>query len=140
MRYVIIGNGAAGTAAAEVLSRVDPYGEIIMLTEEPYPFYARVLTSYYLAGWVDLDSIWLADAGWYLKRNIEFRPGQKVVMLDPSRRKVILEDSQELEYDRLLVATGASPQRLQIPGADLPGVFTLRTLDDARSQIGRAHV
>ncbi|MCG0278022.1 MAG: FAD-dependent oxidoreductase [Thermanaeromonas sp.] len=132
MRYVVIGNGAAGTAAAEALAEAGAEGEIIVLSEEPYPYYARVLTSYYVAGWVKPEDIWLADTAWYTGRKIDFRPGQRVVGIDPLRRKLMLEGSAELEYDRLLIATGASPQKLEVPGADLPGVFTLRTLDDAR--------
>ncbi|WP_338819242.1 Nitrite reductase [NAD(P)H] [Moorella thermoacetica] len=131
MRYLIIGNSAAGVAAARAIRQADPAGEITMVGDEPYPFYARVLTSYYLGGLVPRDRLWLVDREWYRRQRIHLLTGRRATGLNTGACRVTLDDGTELAYDRLLIATGASPQRVDFPGAGLAGVFTLRTIDDA---------
>ncbi|KYH32742.1 NAD(P)/FAD-dependent oxidoreductase [Neomoorella mulderi] len=131
MRYLIIGNSAAGVAAARAVRRADPAGEITIAGDEPYPYYARVLTSYYLGGLVPRERLWLAGEEWYSEQRIQLITGRRATAIDIQRRLVTLDDGAELYYDRLLVATGAAPQQIDVPGSNLPGVFTLRTLDDA---------
>lgn len=131
MRYLILGNSAAGVTAAGAVRRVDPAGEITIVGDEPYSYYARVLTSYYLGGLVTRDSLWLADENWYLRQGIKLLAGRRAVAVDGASQRVGLDDGREIPFDRLLVATGAAPQQINIPGSNLPGVFTLRTLDDA---------
>ncbi len=136
MRYLIIGNGAAGVTAARAIRRADPVGEITILGDEPYPYYARVLTSYYLGGIIPRERLWLADPYWYGHQRIQLVTGQRATGVDVKRRQAILAGGAELPYDRLLIATGAAPQKVDLTGGDHPddglgGVFTLRTLDDA---------
>ncbi|WXJ93895.1 Assimilatory nitrate reductase electron transfer subunit [Neomoorella carbonis] len=131
MRYLILGNSAAGVTAAGTIRRADPAGEITIVGDEPYPYYARVLTSYYLGGLVTRDRLWLAGEEWYRRQGVKLLTGRRAVAVDTGSRRVGLDDGRELPYDRLLVATGASPQQIDIPGSNLAGVFTLRTLDDA---------
>ncbi|MCL5676782.1 MAG: FAD-dependent oxidoreductase, partial [Firmicutes bacterium] len=131
MRYLIIGNSAAGVAAASALREADEAGDITVATDEPYPYYARVLTSYYLGGLVGRGRLWLAKEDWYHRWRIQLITGHRVTSVDASRSLAVLDCGVELTYDRLLVATGASPQAISLPGGALKGVFTLRTLDDA---------
>lgn len=131
MRYLILGNSAAGVTAAGTIRRADPAGEITIVGDEPYPYYARVLTSYYLGGLVTRDRLWLAGEEWYREQRIRLITGRRAVAVDIGSQRVGLDDGSELSYDRLLVATGAAPQQIDFPGKTLAGVFTLRTLDDA---------
>ncbi|CEP67378.1 FAD-dependent pyridine nucleotide-disulphide oxidoreductase [Moorella glycerini] len=131
MHYLIIGNSAAGVAAARAVRRADPAGKITIVGDEPYPYYARVLTSYYLGGLVPRERLWLAGEEWYSEQRIQLITGRRATAIDVQRRLVTLDDGTELYYDRLLIATGAAPQQIDVPGSNLAGVFTLRTLDDA---------
>lgn len=131
MRYLILGNSAAGVAAARSIRRADPAGEITIVGDELYPYYARVLISYYLGGLVTRDRLWLAGEEWYRRQRVQLIAGRRAVAVDVGSRRVRLDDGRELPYDRLLVATGASPQQIDVPGSNLAGVFTLRTVDDA---------
>lgn len=133
MRYIIIGNGAAGVAAARSIRQVDRAGEITIVSDEPYPYYARVLTSYYLGGLVSLERLWLADEAWYREQHIRLISEHRVTGIDAGKKMVFLDAGTWLPYDRLLVATGASPQKINLSGEPPAGVFTLRTLDDAVS-------
>lgn len=133
MRYVVIGNSAAGVSAARAIRAADPDGSISIIGEEPYPYYGRVLTSYYLGGRVNREALFLAEEDWYRRERVEAYLGVKAWGLDVDRREVLLEDGRWLPYDRLLVATGARPQMIDVPGKDLPGVFPLRTLDHAQA-------
>ncbi len=133
MRYVIVGNSAAGLAAVESLRAAAPGAEITLVAAEEGPAYSRVLTSCYLAGQVPEERLFLVDEGFYRSRNVETLFGRAAVGLAAGENLLLLSDGTQLAFDRLLVATGASPQRLTVPGADLPRVFTLRTRADAEA-------
>ncbi len=131
-RYVIVGHSAAGLAAAEAIRKVDRRGALTVVSDEPRPGYSRVLLSYYLEGEVREEELgWRGDdAAGRLK--VETRLGVKAVALDPKARRLTLADGEELTYTRLLLATGARPQTVEAPGSGLRGIFTLRTLTEAR--------
>lgn len=129
MRYLIIGNGAAGNAAAQAIRRRDGRGEIIILSDEPHPAYYRPLLPYLLYD---------APEGQHLYRDALHTPqdvtvhlGTRVQAIAPEVNTVLLEDGRHLAYDKLLIATGASPALPSIDGLLGEGVFVLRTLDDA---------
>src|SRR5262249_497680 len=86
-----------------------------------------------LAGKEDEDRVFLRPADWYEEQQINLRLGVRAVGLDADGYALLLEDNERLPYDRLLIVTGAIPRTLDLPGADLPGVHTLRSLDDART-------
>jgi len=132
-RYLIVGNSAAGVAAAKSIRRVDEGGEIMLVGDEPYPYYARVLTSYYMGGLVAWEKLWLVDENWYQEHKIKLMTGCRVTRIDSSQKKAYLDDGREIDYDRLLIATGSSPQQVEFAGEVPPGVFTLRTLEDVAS-------
>jgi NAD(P)H-nitrite reductase large subunit len=129
MRYVIIGNSAAGLAGAETIRRLQPQAPISIISDEPYPPYCRPLLTYLLGGTIQEKDLWLKAADYY--RQWQFTPvlGRRVVQVDSAAKVVELAGGDLLPYDRLLVASGARPTLPDIPGQDLPGVFTVRTLE-----------
>ncbi len=138
-RIVIIGGGAAGFAAAEILRRERYQGSIVMLSNDDAPPVDRPnLSKDYLAGSAPEDWVPLRPANFYPDSGIELRLGTNVTSIDPRAREVALAEGSHVRYDRLLLATGAEPVRLSIPGAELPHVRTLRTLADCRAIIARA--
>ncbi len=138
-RIVIVGGGAAGFAAAEMLRRQDYRGEITMLSHETAPPVDRPnLSKDYLAGTAPEEWVPMQPDTFYTEKGIDLRLGCEVVSLDPKARKVTLADGKGLDYDRLLLATGAEPVHLQIPGADQPNVHVLRSLADSRAIISAA--
>ncbi|THD42817.1 MAG: pyridine nucleotide-disulfide oxidoreductase [Bradyrhizobium sp.] len=138
-RFVIVGGGGAGFAAAEMLRREGYGGELIMLSADADPPCDRPnLSKDYLAGNAPEDWIPLRDAAFYADNRIDLRLGTRVSGLDPSARRVTLASGETIDFSKLLLATGAEPVRLTVPGADLPHVLTLRSLADCRAIIARA--
>ena len=138
-RIVIIGGGAAGFAAAEMLRRQDYQGSIVMLSDDDAsPVDRPNLSKDYLAGTAPEAWVPLRGDDFYSEQNIDLRTKTLVSAIDPSAREVVLGDGSKVAYDRLLLATGAEPVRLPLPGMDLPHVFTLRTLADCRAIIERS--
>lgn len=131
MKYVIIGNGAAGMSALKVIRSRDPHGEITVVSDEPHPFYSRVLTSHLIGGKVSLGDLFIDGEDVCQRYGARQLLCTKAEAVDVVRKTVLLSDGSELEYDRLLLATGASAQELDVPGSMLLGIFTLRTLNDA---------
>lgn len=129
MRHVIVGNGAAGVAAAEAIRRCDVAGEIVMLSDEPYPAYYRPILPFLLYDAPEGQNLYRDTL--HMPREVDVRLGARVCAILPNERAVILETGERLSYDKLLLATGASSARPPIAGLDGPGVFGLRTLDDA---------
>ncbi|MGY3692592.1 NADPH-dependent 2,4-dienoyl-CoA reductase/sulfur reductase-like enzyme/nitrite reductase/ring-hydroxylating ferredoxin subunit [Bradyrhizobium sp. USDA 3240] len=138
-RIVIVGGGAAGFAAAEMLRRQDYRGSIVMLSGETAPPVDRPnLSKDFLAGSAPEGWLSLKPDNFYPDAAIDLRLGTEVKSIDTGRRHVVLAGGDALPYDRLLLATGAEPVRLPIPGADQPHVHVLRTLDDCRAIIASA--
>ena len=138
-RIVIVGGGAAGFAATEMLRRQHYNGSIVMLSnDEAAPVDRPNLSKDYLAGSAPEDWLPLRPDSYYSENGIELRLKANVTGIDARSRDVALADGNKVPYDRLLLATGAEPVRLSIPGADQPHVHTLRSLSDCRAII--AHV
>jgi NADPH-dependent 2,4-dienoyl-CoA reductase/sulfur reductase-like enzyme/nitrite reductase/ring-hydroxylating ferredoxin subunit len=138
-RMVIIGGGAAGFAAAEMLRRHRYQGGIVMLSDDDAPPVDRPnLSKDYLAGNAPDEWIPLRDESFYADNDIDLRLKASVTDIDVGIREIRLGDGAMVPYDRLLIATGAEPVRLTLPGVDLPHVHTLRTLADCRAIIAHA--
>ncbi|HEY2797797.1 MAG TPA: FAD-dependent oxidoreductase [Thermoanaerobaculia bacterium] len=138
---VIVGGGAAGFAAAEMLRRQGYSKPITMLSSDDARPYDRPNASKdYLAGTAPEEWMPLRGEDWYREKKIEVRLGSsgRVRALAPSERRVELADGASLRYGALLLATGASPAPLGVPGSGLPHVRPLRTLSDSRDIIARA--
>lgn len=137
-KIVIVGGGAAGFAAAERLRREQYHGSIVMLSDDEAPPVDRPnLSKDYLSGKAPEDWVPLRGESYYSKNQIDLRLGTQVVRIDPHTSEVVLTDGGSIHYDRLLLATGAEPVRLTIPGADQPHVHMLRSLADCRALIER---
>jgi apoptosis-inducing factor 3 len=133
-KIVIVGGGAAGFAAAEMLRRQDYKGGIVMLSSDDVaPVDRPNLSKDYLAGNAPEEWIPLRGDDFYSGNAIDLRLKANVTAVDPRAREVVLADGGKVAYDRLLLATGAEPVRLPIPGADQPHVHTLRSLADSRA-------
>ena len=138
-RIVIVGGGAAGFAAAEMLRRRGFAGSITMLSnDDATPVDRPNLSKDYLAGSAPEDWVPLRGDDWYAQNGITLRLKTDVTALDPRAKKLTLGDGATLAFDRLLLATGAEPVKLPLPGADLPHVHTLRSLADSRAIIAQA--
>jgi NADPH-dependent 2,4-dienoyl-CoA reductase/sulfur reductase-like enzyme/nitrite reductase/ring-hydroxylating ferredoxin subunit len=138
-RIVIVGGGAAGFAAAEMLRRQKFAGDIVMLSDDDAsPVDRPNLSKDYLAGTAPEEWVPLRDEAFYTEQQIDLRLKTAVDRIDVRAREVVLGGGGRVAYDRLLLATGAEPVRLPLPGMDLPHVFTLRTLRDCRAIIVQA--
>lgn len=138
---IIVGGGAAGNAAAEALRHEGYTGRLMMLSaDETLPCDRPNLSKGYLAGAAPDASNLLRPAEFYKQHDIELRLGARVAAIDTASRRVQLADGHSHEFGALLLATGAEPIHLDIPGADLPHVHYLRTLADSRALVAEAPV
>ncbi|MDB5976736.1 MAG: nirB domain binding binding [Nevskia sp.] len=130
-RLVMVGNGMAGMRVIEDLLRIAPeLYDITIFGAEPHGNYNRILLSPVLAGEKRFEDIVLHDLAWYARQGITLHTGDPVVSINRTKRVVRTRSGIEAGYDRLLMATGSTPNRLQIPGKDLPGVITFRDVAD----------
>jgi apoptosis-inducing factor 3 len=135
-KIVIVGGGAAGFAAAEMLRRQEFRGSIVMLSNDAAsPVDRPNLSKDYLAGSAPEDWLPLGPVTFYAEAGIDLRLNTEVVSIDTKARNVVIAGGGDMPFDRLLLATGAEPVRLPIPGADQPHVHTLRSLADCRAII-----
>lgn len=138
-RVVIVGGGAAGFAAAEMLRREKFAGSIMMLSNDAAaPVDRPNLSKEYLAGNASEDWVPLRPESFYSENAIDLRLATEVTRIDPGSREIALSDGNIVQYDQLLLATGAEPVRLWIPGANQTNVHSLRSLADCRAIIARA--
>ncbi|SEN28278.1 NAD(P)/FAD-dependent oxidoreductase [Actinacidiphila rubida] len=127
--FVIVGAGLAGAKAAETLRSEGFTGRVILIGDErDHPYERPPLSKGFLIGSAERDSVFVQQNGWYAEHDVELHLGQPVVHLDRVARTVRLGDGTTLQYDKLLLATGSEPRRLDIPGTDLVGVHHLRRL------------
>ena len=125
---VIVGGGLAGGNAAATLREEGFRGRVALLGGEPgIPFGRPPLSKTYLRSVEDLEAWYVKPPGWYEEHDIELISGS-VVAVDAGRHNVVLETGREVEYQKLLVATGGRNRRLRVPGAEIPGIHYLRTM------------
>ncbi|WP_354596903.1 FAD-dependent oxidoreductase [Streptomyces sp. JL1001] len=130
--FVIVGAGLAGAKAAETLRAEGFTGRVILIGDErDHPYERPPLSKGYLDGKADRDSVFTHERPWYAGADIELHLGQPVTALDRYAKTVQLGDNTVIHYDKLLLATGSEPRRLDIPGTDLAGVHHLRRLAHA---------
>jgi 3-phenylpropionate/trans-cinnamate dioxygenase ferredoxin reductase subunit len=130
--YVIVGASLAGAKAAETLREQGFDGRVVLVgAEQEHPYERPPLSKDYLRGEVGRATVYVHDEGFYEDRDIELRLGRTATGLDTSSRELELDDGERLRYERLLLATGAEPRRLDLPGGELDGVLYLRSVADS---------
>jgi nitrite reductase (NADH) large subunit len=134
MDYLIIGGGPAGISAAATLRRVDEQSSVTILSNEESKPYAKMTLPYLLAGTLPAEDLFLAQP-----EGVEILLGQEVTKVDPDQRQVTTAMGEVFPYDKLLIATGASPKKPPVQGGDLPFVFTVRDLADIHGMQKRVH-
>ncbi len=133
MNYVIIGGSAAGVTCAETLRKHDKKSNITLISDEVFALYSRCLLTYLIAGSLNESELNFKDKNFYKDNNIKTFLGKKAVTIDVDKKNVTLEDKTQVSYDQVMLATGASPKSVDVPGIDKGGVFTLRKIDNARA-------
>jgi 3-phenylpropionate/trans-cinnamate dioxygenase ferredoxin reductase subunit len=130
--FVVVGASLAGAKAAETL-RADGFdGRVVLVgAEAERPYERPPLSKDYLRGEAGREKVYVHDERFYAEHDIELRLGRTAVRLDTSAAELELDDGERLGYDRLLLATGAEPRRLPVPGGELDGIHYLRSLDDS---------
>jgi NAD(P)H-nitrite reductase large subunit len=137
-RFVIIGNGAAGTYAAEQLRKDDAACEIVMIDDEQYTLYNRVSLPRYLKGVLLEQRVYVRDQAWHDKNRIDLRLETKVTQVDFEHKTVMLDPGGELRYDRLLIATGGRPNPLTCEGAvSARSVFNFQYFDETKAMVAK---
>jgi 3-phenylpropionate/trans-cinnamate dioxygenase ferredoxin reductase component len=136
--FVIVGASLTGAKAAETL-RAEGFDERVVLigAEDERPYERPPLSKDYLRGEAERETVYVHPEGFYADHDIELRLGRTAVSVDVARSELALDDGERLRYDRLLLATGAEPRRLSIPGGDLGGVLYLRSVADCDTLRGR---
>lgn len=136
--YLIVGNGVAGTTAAEMIREHDRVGTITIVTDEKLPFYYRIKLIDYLAGEADAGKLLARKEGWYQEKNIELVTGSLVTAADLKRKSVTTDGGRTIFFNKLLLATGSHSFLPPIGGSEKQGVFTLRNIADADAIISYA--
>lgn len=128
---MIIGNSAAALNAIKAIRENDSAGHITLVSAESHYAYSPVLLPYYVSQKIDRSALFLADQNFYEQNRVKLVLGNPATRVDPQNQQVQLANDDILGYDNLLIASGSSPKLLGIPGEELAGVFTLKTVDDA---------
>jgi nitrite reductase (NADH) large subunit len=130
--YLIVGNGVAGTTAAENIRKQDKKGNITIVTDEDLPFYWRIQLNEYISADITEEQLLAKKQDWYRDQNISLKLKTRIVGADAQKKVVVTKDKEELAYDRLLIATGSHSFIPPIKGSEKRGVFALRDVQDAR--------
>ncbi|MCD4741107.1 MAG: FAD-dependent oxidoreductase [Desulfobacteraceae bacterium] len=132
-KYLIIGNGVAGTTAAEKIRKNDPHGRITIVTDETIPFYSRIRLPDYVAGITDRQSLIIKEDKWYKDQSIDLKTGITITDIDHVNKQATDQTGNVLEYDSLLIAAGSKSFIPPIEGNTKDNVFALRTFGDAEN-------
>jgi NAD(P)H-nitrite reductase large subunit len=133
MKYVIIGNSAAGIGAAEAIRQLDRTSPLTIISDEPEGAYTRALISYELAGWINKGCLDFRPPEFYQDKKIETLLGQRAIKIDTGAKEIHLKDGSRVPYDKLLLATGGSPQKTGVKGEGKQGIFGFRTYRDLQN-------
>lgn len=136
MRYIVIGNGVAGTVAAAKIRALDEAGESEIFTDEPYPFYSRPMLPEFIAGTVEERNLIVHPRQWYEEKSIALHLEEGVEEVRPGEGELVTAKKGRYRYDRLLLAVGSNPFLPPVKGMEgKRGIFTLRSITDAKAII-----
>lgn len=131
---VIVGAGLAGAKAAEALREEGFEGQLVLVgTESHRPYERPPLSKGYLQGSEERDKVFVHPQSWYADHHVDLRLGRTATGLDVAAHELVLDDGQRVAYDKALLATGSSPRRLSVPGAELAGVHYLRSIEESEA-------
>ncbi len=131
VKYLLVGGGLASVSAAEAIRDVDAHGQLLIIGQEiNRPYHRPPLSKQYMRREQSHEDLFTHPATWYREREIALRTGRRASRLDTARHSVALDNGEEISFDRLLLATGAVPRHMDVPGAELPNLFYLRTIED----------
>ncbi|QSG08716.1 NAD(P)/FAD-dependent oxidoreductase [Halapricum desulfuricans] len=130
--HVILGDGIAGSSAAETIRETDPEADVTVVTEEGEALYNRILIKEFAKGKLPEAPVSIHEPGWYDERDIDLELNTHVTGVDTDDKTVHTYDSGTYEYDKLLVATGGTPLQLPVENADAEGIHHFWTFQDAR--------
>jgi 3-phenylpropionate/trans-cinnamate dioxygenase ferredoxin reductase subunit len=132
VKYLLVGGGLASSAAAQAIREIDTEGTVLLVGQEVNrPYHRPPLSKEYQRGARRREELFTLDGDWLAQHHVQLRTGRRVAHLDTTRSKATIDSGEEISYDHLLLATGGTPTHLTIPGADLPNLYYLRTIDDA---------
>jgi NAD(P)H-nitrite reductase large subunit len=133
VKYVIIGNSAAGISAVEAIRSVDKESEVTVLSKDSQCAYSPALTTYLMSGKIEEKFIYFREPKFYTDNKIDLKLGEAAKSIDPQKKTVTLDKGKKISYDKLLIAVGSKPVVPPVKGINQKGVFTLRCLDDAKN-------
>ncbi len=131
-KYVIIGNSYAGVFAIEAIRRNDKEGTITVISKEPHRAYARAAIHEYMDGIIGDSQMYYRDKDFYERHAVTTMLGRTVTRIEPKKNKVVLDNKQTIDFDRLMISSGGVPITPPIEGSEGPGMFTFTTWDDAK--------
>src|SRR3954464_3667432 len=131
VQYLLVGGGIAASSAAEAIRQRDLAGSIMLVGQEiTRPYNRPALSKQYLRDEISRESLFTKDVDWFAGHQVELHTGHRVSAIDVNRHLAVLDSGREINFESMLLAVGAVPQHLEVPGANLPNVFYVRTLSD----------
>ena len=131
VKYVLVGGGLTSSSAAQAIRTIDPEGSLMLIAQEVNrPYHRPPLSKEFMLRRKPRAELFTHSPDWYELNHVQLRTGHRVAHLDVGRMTAIIDNGEEISFDKLLIATGATPAPLKLPGAQLPNLFYLRTLDD----------
>jgi 3-phenylpropionate/trans-cinnamate dioxygenase ferredoxin reductase component len=132
VKYLLVGGGLAGSEAAQAIRKLDANGDLLLVGQEiNRPYHRPPLSKEFLRGQLARSGLFTLPAEWFVENHVQLRTGRRATHVDVTRSCVMLDSGEELSFDRLMIATGGSAAPLRVPGAELPNLFYMRTLEDA---------
>lgn len=131
VKYLLVGGGVASSAAAEAIRAIDPEGAIVLVSQEIVrPYHRPPLSKAFLRHEKSREELFTHEGEWFHRHHIELRTGHRAAHLDVMRSAVTLDNGEVIAYDNLLLASGMAPRLLDVPGAEMPNLFYVRSLED----------
>src|SRR3989304_7769846 len=133
--FLIVGGGVTGTTAAQTIRGLRPDSSVVILSDEPYELYSRILLTSYIRGEATQEQVFLKRNEWYQENRIDLVKGVSAQKLDANAHTVECANGDVYQYKKLLLALGARPIKLNVPGSELGNISYMWTIEDAEKII-----